>query len=80
MVAKRKPTRRDMLIIIGRLQGEIGRARAANNDRNQNRQAEVDGVLDEALALCIEARGYDPPIMRDTGPWAAQPGTDKKFF
>lgn len=65
-----RPTRRDLLIVIARLQQKIGRARSANNDRNPNRQAEVDGVLDEAHALCIQVRGYDAPINRPTGPWA----------
>lgn len=67
---KRKPTRRDLLIIIGRLQQKVGHAMARNNDRNQNRQAQVDGALTEAHRLCIQALGQDPPIDRPTGPWA----------
>ena len=69
---KRRPTRRDLLIVIGRLQAKIGRAMSANNDRNPHRQAATDGALREALALCTEARGHDPPIDRPTGPWAAE--------
>jgi hypothetical protein len=67
---KRRPTRRDLLIVIGRLQGAIGRAQAENNDRNPNRFAQVNGVLGAALDLCVDVRGYDPPILKDTGPWA----------
>jgi hypothetical protein len=69
---KRKPTRRDLLVIIGRLQQLIGRADgAAGNDRNPNRAATVKGVLTEALELCISARSYDPPV--DSGPWSVRP-------
>jgi hypothetical protein len=66
---KRKPTRRDLLIVVGRLQGLVGHALSRNHDRNPNRQAEVDGTLHEAVRLCIVARSYDPPL-KDSGPWA----------
>jgi hypothetical protein len=66
---KRKPTRRDLLIVVGRLQELVGHALSRNHDRNHNRQADVDGTLHEAIRLCIEARSYDPPL-KDTGPWA----------
>lgn len=66
---KRKPTRRDLLIVVGRLQCLVGHALSRNHDRNQNRQADVDGTLHEAMRLCIEARSYDPPL-KDSGPWA----------
>lgn len=73
---KRKPTRRDLLIVIGRLQNLIGIARGANNDRNRERQAQVDGRLEEAHNLCIEARSFDPPL-EDTGPWSGPPSPEK---
>lgn len=69
---KRKPTRRDLLVIIGRLQQKFGRISAANNDRNPNRDAEVGGVAAEGLNLCIEARGYDPPLDSRLGPWGQE--------
>lgn len=70
---KRKPTRRDLLLVIGRLQCKIGRAIGANNDRNPNSYAETRGVLQEALELCIAARGHDPPIAGRLGPWGYEP-------
>lgn len=74
---KRKPTRRDLLIVVGRLQGLAGAASARNNDRNQNRHADVHGVLQEMLDLCIEARSYEPPL-EDSGPWAGS-GEPKRY-
>jgi len=69
----RKPTRRDLLIVIGRLQSKIGEARSVNNDRNPNKQAETDGTLQEALDLCILARSSDDPIESNLGPWGVEP-------
>ena len=66
---KRKPTRRDLIVVIGRLQAMIGSADASNHDRNPNRQAQVHDMLLRALRLCIAARGFDPPI-EDSGPWS----------
>lgn len=73
---KRKPTRRDLLIVIGRLQNLIGLAQANNNDRNPDRQAQVDHAHKQAQTLCIEARSFDPPI-NDSGPWAEETPTKK---
>jgi hypothetical protein len=76
---RRKPTRRDLLIVIGRLQSKIGRALGvASNDRNQNQQAILNGVLQEAHDLCIDARGQDDPIDAPTGPWADD-GIEKEY-
>lgn len=69
---KRKPTRRDLLIVIGRLQDKIGRAMAEDNDRNPNRAAQVQGVLTEAFDLCNEARAQDPSIEDNLGPWGEE--------
>jgi hypothetical protein len=74
----RKPTRRDLLVIIGRLQNITSSARSAMNDRNPHRAAEVEGYLGEALELCIKARGYDPPIEKNLGPWGVT-GPQKKY-
>lgn len=65
----RRPTRHDLLVIIGRLQNLVGHARARNNDRNPERQGDVDSTLDAAFALCVRARSQDPPL-NETGPWA----------
>jgi hypothetical protein len=70
---KRKPTRRDLLIIIGRLQDLNGQIRIVFHDRNPNREEDVQKLLTEQFQLCVEARNWDPPIMTDSGPWG-KPG------
>lgn len=65
-----KPTRRDLLVVVGRLQVLIGLIQARNNDRNQYKADEVDPLLEEAHELCISARSLDPPL-GDVGPWSA---------
>jgi hypothetical protein len=77
---KRKPTRRDLLVVIGRLQHLVGLADALNHDRNPNRHAEVHGTLEEALKLCIEVRSQDPPIDHHSGPWGEPKGEEKKRY
>ena len=62
MPTRQKPTRRDMLLVIGRLQDLIGNALAANNDRNPNRLEDTTDALNEAHELCIAARTHDPPL------------------
>lgn len=76
---KKKPTRRDLLIAIGSLQNFIGMARSCHNDRNQNRQAQVDQHLDDALDFCIEVRSFDPPL-EAIGPWAVVPRDSEKII
>ena len=56
----KKPTRIELLGAITSLQGFVGKAMGANNDRNPNRQAEVSDYLRRAHELCIEARASDP--------------------
>ena len=56
-----RPTRTDLVAAITSLQGLIGLAQAATNDRNPNRAAEVRDYLEQAHALCVEARTHDPP-------------------
>jgi hypothetical protein len=70
---KRKPTRRDLLIVIGRLQDKLGRISSAMNDRNPNREAEVHGAVQEGMDLCIEARSHDDSIRGRLGPWGNEP-------
>lgn len=70
---RKRPTRTDLLGVIGRLQNLVGRASAANNDRNPNRHAEVEGYLRAAHQLCIDAAAYDPPETGIRSPWHAMP-------
>lgn len=66
---RKKPTRTDLLAVIGSLQNLIGAALEANHDRNPNSFAQTTGHLNHASELCIEARGYDPPTAGDRSPW-----------
>lgn len=67
---KRKPTRRDLLMVIGHLQDLIGEASASHgNDRNPNGFERGQKALADAMKVCIEARSYDPPL-GDSGPWS----------
>ena len=70
-----KPSRSDLLAAIASLQDIVGAAHAAMNDRNENREAEVKGYLDQALKFCVEARSYDPPGAgsRSSGQWIRRP-------
>jgi hypothetical protein len=70
---RRKPTRRDLLRVIGRLQDIVGSVVAQNHDRNPNRVAQVTGGLMCAHRLCIEALAFDPSEAgeaRKGDPWA----------
>ena len=67
---KRRPTRRDLLIVIGVLQDAIGLARSRyDDDRNPNGLEKGNLVLDKAHELCVRARSGDPPIETRLGPW-----------
>lgn len=79
-MAKRRarPTRRDLLTIVRRLQNLIGGASAANNDRNQNRFAQVNRALTTALNLCIEARAFDPIDEPNKNGWGDD-GSDRDW-
>lgn len=68
---KRRPTRRDLLIVIGALQDAIGLARSCyRDDRNRDGLEQGHRVLDRAHDLCVRARSQDPPIEgRRLGPW-----------
>lgn len=60
---RRRPTRRDLLIVIARLQGYIGSLNGiSRNDRDRMQQDKMVPMFQEALELCIDARGFDPPL------------------
>ena len=72
MSLPRKPTRRDLLVVIQRLQIAIGDARAAyENDRNPDGFVQGRAILMDAHDLCVDATAQDPPLP-DTGPWATK--------
>lgn len=67
----RKPTRRDLLVVVGRLQDLIGQASASHgNDRDPDGFEKGMKHLETAFRLCVNALGHDPPIA-STGPWAS---------
>lgn len=54
------PSARNQRTWVGELEHAISMARSANNDRNPNRQAEVDGWLGWGLAVAIARRSHAP--------------------
>lgn len=69
---KRKPTRRDLLVVIGRLQDLVGQAKAGYwNDRSPDRADAVVKPLEEAFDLCVEVTSQDP-LMESSGPWSGR--------
>lgn len=78
---KTKPTRRDLLLVIGQLQDLIGEANGiAGNDRNPNRLAETKGTLDMAFGLAVEAQGFDKPVAGGSkNGWNDAPVPKKEF-
>ena len=57
-----KPSRKELVAVIQRLQSLIGRAKAsAQNDRDPNRMEAILAPLDEGFNLCLEAVSFDPP-------------------
>jgi hypothetical protein len=69
----RKPSRRDLLVVIGRLQQLVGSlGSAANDDRNPERATFIIKLTKEAHDLCVAARSFDPPIEARLGPWSGR--------
>ncbi len=67
---RRRPTRRDLLVVIGRLQDLIGQAFASYaNDRNPNGFELGQDALNSAFYLCVKASAQDKPI-KPSGPWS----------
>lgn len=70
MRTRRKPTRKDLLIVIGRLQDLVGLASAEySNDRDPNGFEKGQATLRDAHVLCIDVLSHDPPL-EPKGPWA----------
>ena len=59
---RKRPTRRDLLLVIGELQDLFGRLAAAAGDRNPNRAQDLSDATKEGLDLCILARSFDDPL------------------
>lgn len=64
IIASRKPTRKDLVKTIQRLQDLIGRAKgAAWNDRDPNRMDNIQKPLKEGFDLCVNALSSEPPYI-----------------
>ncbi|MGF6996717.1 hypothetical protein [Paraburkholderia sp. GAS32] len=62
MRVTKRPTRLDLLKVVTELQHLIGEAHGQHaNDRDRNSFEKGQKVLEQAHALCIEARSFDPP-------------------
>lgn len=72
MKPPRKPTRRDLLIIVARLEGILGRVAMAAGDRNPERARDIDDLVEAGNQLGIDARSFEPPIRKETGPWSTR--------
>jgi len=76
----RKPTRRDLLVVIARLQNAIGDARMYyEDDQNQEGLGLGRAALMNAHDLCIEATGQDPPVDVTRGPWGTAAFTQRRL-
>lgn len=79
---RRRPTRRDLLIVVGRLQSIIGAmGAAALDDRHPERAQAVSDLLAEGMELAVAARSYDPPLdvgPRRRSPWDGEESTPSR--
>jgi hypothetical protein len=58
----RKPTRKDLLRVIGELQDIIGALGAAYaNDRATCRASQIQELEKRGFDLAVQARSFDPP-------------------
>lgn len=58
-----KPTRRDLLLVIGELQNIVGQMYSTYaNDRAVDRAGPLKELSDRGHQLCSDARSFDPPI------------------
>jgi hypothetical protein len=62
VIKRGRPTRRDLLLVIGELQTLVGQTISAYSDRNPERARDIANFTGRAHDLCVEARSFDPPI------------------
>jgi hypothetical protein len=93
-VTKTKPTRRDLIAVVERLQDHIGEAMQwVDADTTQNAKSRMRAALSAAHDLCITTREHDPPkrsslaelqldaeitLRRKSGSWALTNARKKK--
>jgi hypothetical protein len=62
----KKPSRRDLLLVIGELQNIIGALGSAyGNDRAVDRAQPIQDLTNRGMRLAILARSFDPPLEGD---------------
>lgn len=71
-----KPSRSDLLAIVSTLQSIIGAIGTAASDRNPNRAAHIEALVQFGHELCIKARESDPPSAGENSTWAKLPRLD----
>lgn len=58
---RKRPTRRDLLLVVGELQTIIGQISESAGDRNPNRAADIETYVKKGFQLALDARNFDPP-------------------
>ena len=70
MTARRKPTRRDLLIVVARLNTILGSMlNTYTDDRNEQRATDIIALAKRGDELSQAALAQDPPLVM-RGPWA----------
>ena len=69
LLQKTKPTRKELLMVLGRCQNLFGNVASASSDRNPNRDAQLNAISEIGFALCIEVLGYFDQVV-PIGPWS----------
>lgn len=58
----KRPTRRDLLLVIGELQTIIGAMHGAyRNDRARDTADQIHDLAERGMALAVKATSFDPP-------------------
>lgn len=70
-MSKRKPSRKDLLVVIARLQNHFSEALAlVDDDRHSDRKVQLRGALNNGFTLCVEATEQEPAPPAICGPWS----------
>lgn len=69
MSARRRPTRRDLLVVVTRLQEHLSEASMYALDETSD-PGNIRAALDAGMRLCFEATAQDNPVDITRGAWA----------
>lgn len=67
----RRPTRRDLIVVLTRLQGHVSQSAALAMDENLDPKP-LRQELKKAFDLCVDALEQDLPASPTAGPWGSQ--------